>query len=210
MADEAPPRTTVRDLIAPGRVAEAKYLYGRLLALARQQGLGQAAAEDLAQQAVVQALLRADQYTPQTGRPFLAWLLAIARNLAVDELRRVAAERRALERVHALPRETSVTADGALHDEQAARNRQRLLASLAPEEREFYRTWTQQHARLIDRATAAARLGLSIEAYEAGKKRLDTRLHKALMQLGLRLEDLSSATRPTILAAASGSEEAGE
>ena len=210
MADQAPPNSTVRDLIAQGGRAEARYLYSRLLALARMQGLGPAAADDLAQQALVQALARADQYTPQTGRPYIAWLLAIARNLLVDELRRAAAERRALERVHVLPREASATTDGALYDRQAARNRQRLLASLSAEEREFFRAWAQQHARLIDRPTAAARLGLSIVAYEAGKKRLETRLRKALLEFDLRLEDLSSMTRPHFLAAASGCEEVGE
>jgi RNA polymerase sigma factor (sigma-70 family) len=57
-------------------------VYGLAVTIVGDRGL----AEDVAQEALVRAWQRADTYDPRKGR-VLSWLLAIARNIAIDNLR---------------------------------------------------------------------------------------------------------------------------
>jgi RNA polymerase sigma-70 factor (ECF subfamily) len=67
-----------------GRFGQRLYRY--LLRLVRDQ----AAADDLFQQTWVRAVERIERYDPR--RDFAPWLFAVARNLAIDELRRLRPE----------------------------------------------------------------------------------------------------------------------
>ncbi|NLI79763.1 MAG: sigma-70 family RNA polymerase sigma factor [Candidatus Riflebacteria bacterium] len=63
-----------------------------VLAYLRSRGAQYPAYEDLAQQTFIRAFLYLKSY--QEGRPFVAWLLTIARNQMSDEFRRTAAATR--------------------------------------------------------------------------------------------------------------------
>jgi RNA polymerase sigma-70 factor (ECF subfamily) len=67
--------------------ATAPVLFGACLRLLRDR----AAAEDALQDAYVRVWSRSHRYDPDKGRA-MAWLLTIARNVAIDRLRRAAAQ----------------------------------------------------------------------------------------------------------------------
>jgi RNA polymerase sigma-70 factor (ECF subfamily) len=128
-----------------------------------------AAAEEATAQAFERAVRRRRSYDPRRGSP-RAWLFGIARNAALDELRR----RR---RIAALAAEPADLAAAAPEDE-ADRALQReavraALASLGAREREIVAL--KFHAGL-DNAEIARVLGVSIS--NAG-----TLLHRAMTQL---------------------------
>jgi RNA polymerase sigma factor (sigma-70 family) len=106
-------------------------VYGLALTIVRDA----AAAEDVAQEAFVRAWRRAETYDPRRGR-VLTWLLAIARNAAIDAVR--------LRRAEPVdPRVLSSllevrAARGGTHDDAPREESDRLreaLMTLAPEQR---------------------------------------------------------------------------
>jgi RNA polymerase sigma-70 factor (ECF subfamily) len=71
----------------PRALARLYDRYGRLVySLARGVVGDESAAEEITQDAFARAWARADTYHPEQGRP-LTWLMRIARNRAIDELR---------------------------------------------------------------------------------------------------------------------------
>ena len=132
------------------------------------------AAEDVTAQAFERAFRKARSYDPGKGGP-RAWLFGIARNAALDELRRG-------KRIATLVAEPADAA--ATPDEAAERALERAavrdaLAGLPPRDREVIAL--KFHAGL-DNAELAAVLGVSVS--NAG-----TRLHRALTKLREILDD---------------------
>ena len=135
-----------------------------------------AAAEDVTAQAFERAFRKARSYNPGKGGP-RAWLFGIARNAALDELRRG-------KRVATLVAEPVDAA--AATDEAAERALERAavrdaLAGLPPRDREVIAL--KFHAGL-DNAELAAVLGVSVS--NAG-----TQLHRAMTKLRKAVDDRS-------------------
>ncbi len=124
------------------------------------------AAEEVVAVAFERALRRARSYDPRRGTP-RAWLFGIARNAALDELRR--GRRRAV-----LPDEPEAPGEGDLAEETARRATVRAaLAGLEPRDREVVAL--RFHAGL-SQAELAQVLGVSETAAA-------TRLHRAVTRL---------------------------
>lgn len=87
-------------------------LYGFALRTLGDRG----AAEDLVQEVLLRAWLKADSYRPERGSA-RAWLFAIARNLAIDIARARAAR----------PELVGVDSDLPVHDDELAQVEQRIL-----------------------------------------------------------------------------------
>ena len=135
------------------------------------------AAEDVTAQAFERAFRKVRSYDPGKGGP-RAWLFGIARNAALDELRRG-------KRIATLVAEP-VDAASAAPDEAAERSLQRAavrnaLAGLPPRDREVIAL--KFHAGL-DNAELAAVLGVSVS--NAG-----TQLHRAMTKLRRAVDDRS-------------------
>jgi RNA polymerase sigma-70 factor (ECF subfamily) len=135
------------------------------------------AAEDVTAQAFERAFRKVRSYDPGKGGP-RAWLFGIARNAALDELRRG-------KRIATLVAEP-VDAARAAPDEAAERALERAavrnaLAGLPPRDREVIAL--KFHAGL-DNAELAAVLGVSVS--NAG-----TQLHRAMTKLRRAVDDCS-------------------
>ena len=134
------------------------------------------AAEDVTAQAFERAFRKARTYDPAKGGP-RAWLFGIARNAALDELRRG----KRIATLVAEPADAAATPDEAAEralERAAVRN---ALAGLPPRDREIVAL--KFHAGL-DNAEIAAVLGVS--ASNAG-----TQLHRAMTKLRRSLDDRS-------------------
>jgi RNA polymerase sigma-70 factor (ECF subfamily) len=163
--------------LAPGREAldvEALYrecrddVYAYVATLLRDRG----AAEDVVAQAFERALRKRRSFRAERGSP-RAWLFGIARNAALDELRRGRSRGTA-----PLGAETADRGDVA---EEAVRRAtlQAALAALEPSERELVAL--KFHAGL-DNTEIARVLGLSVS--NAG-----TKLHRAVTKLREALDE---------------------
>ena len=97
------------------------------------------AAEDIGQEVFLRLLRRPEAYDP--GRPFRAWIHAVARNLCHDRWRRDSTRARYQQTaVHELafgPRPVEAPPDGAAHAEAQAELR-RAIAELPPKFRDAY------------------------------------------------------------------------
>jgi RNA polymerase sigma-70 factor (ECF subfamily) len=134
------------------------------------------AAEDVTAQAFERAFRKARSYDPGKGAP-RAWLFGIARNAALDELRRG-------KRVATLVAEPADTT--AAPDDEAERAIRRAavrnaLADLPPRDREIV---ALKFFAGLDNAELAAVIGVS--ASNAG-----TQLHRAMTKLRRALDDRS-------------------
>lgn len=130
-------------------------------------------AEDLAQEAFARALV----HKPQNAR---GWLFIVAANMARDEARRAARERRHLTLLTAEPTANALAAEAAV-DVESDRTRVRAaLAQLSPRDREVLLLWDSglsydEIAAQTGLARGAIGTTLSrarrrlVEAYEAGK-----------------------------------------
>ena len=131
-------------------------------------------AEDLAQEAFARALV----HRPENAR---GWLFVVAANMARDDARRAARERRHLTLLKGEPAETAPPPDEALHAD-AERSRVRAaLEQLTPRDREALLLWdsglsyeeiaaqTGLARGAIGTTLARARRRL-VEAFEAGGK----------------------------------------
>jgi len=169
MADPAPPITAL-DFDALYRVARDD-VFAYVATLLRDRG----AAEDVTAQAFERAFRKARSYDARRGGP-RAWLFGIARNAALDELRR----RKRGAALAAEPADVS----GPAPDDAAERALERAavraaLAKLPAREREVIAL--KFHAGL-DNAELAAVLGVSVS--NAG-----TQLHRAMTKLREAVDD---------------------
>ena len=83
-------------------------------------------------------------------------------------------------------------------NDDAAVNRQRLRMALSEDQNRLFEVWARQKAGEIDRNEAANRLGMTVDEYEAGKKRLVRTLQRLLKNFGLEPGDLTSADTPDL------------
>ena len=136
-----------------------------------------AAAEDVTAQAFERAFRKARSYDPDKGGP-RAWLFGIARNAALDELRR----RKRSATLTLDPTDASAPAPEDAAERALARAAVRAaLGGLPPREREIIAL--KFHAGL-DNAELAAVLGVSVS--NAG-----TQLHRAMTKLRRAVDDRS-------------------
>src|SRR5436305_7350007 len=131
-------------------------------------------AEDLAQEAFARALV----HRPENAR---GWLFVVAANMARDDARRAARERRHLTLLKGEPAETAPPPDEALHADADRASIRAALEQLTPRDREVLLLWdsglsyeeiasqTGLARGAVGTTLARARRRL-VEAYEAGKK----------------------------------------
>jgi len=137
-----------------------------------------ATAEDLTSEVFVRLVERIDRFTYR-GRPLLAWLYTIARNLVADHHRRAG-------RPSPLPLDERLTASAADPEEALARRltQQRLIAAIA------YLTEDQRQVLLLrfveglDNETVARMLGKSVGAVKALQHRALAALRRILERDG--------------------------
>lgn len=133
-----------------------------------------ATAEDLTSQVFVRVVERMDGYEYR-GRPLLAWLYTIARNVVVDHHRRVG--KRLL-----LPLDRQMwadTPDPEVAGERAVMRR-RLAAAISCLTEAQRRVILIKFVEGLDNATAAATLGKSVGAVKALQHRALAALHRLL------------------------------
>ena len=148
-------------------------VYAYVVTLLRDRG----AAEDVTAQAFERAFRKARRYDPDKGGA-RAWLFGIARNAALDELRR----RKRTAALAADPADAAAAAPEDAAERALERATVRAaLAGLPPRERELIAL--KFHAGL-DNAELAAVLGVSVS--NAG-----TQLHRAMTKLRRAVDDRS-------------------
>ncbi len=131
----------------------------------------QADAEDLTARVFERVVERLDTYASERGT-VRAWVLGIARNALVDELRRRRPEASAAERAEELADASLVPSRALDHDEAAAFVRT-LLADLSPTTREIF---ALRYADGLRHGEIAALLGIS----EAAVKQRCSRVRREL------------------------------
>jgi len=185
----------VRDLLTPELLQELKYVYGRLFVSACSKGLTREAAEELVQETLLRAWEKRSHYTPRPETPLVSWLLRVAQNLLVDRLRAEQVRHRVLEEIkHDQGSDHPTrTQYSSLADADAARRRDRLLLDLPEDLQSVFWAWVEQYDRGINRDEAADRLGLTVEKYEAAKKRVRRAIEREMECLGYKREDLLSS-----------------
>ena len=150
-------RTTYRALV--------RFLYRKVWDAAR--------AEDLAQEAFARAVV----HKPDNAR---GWLFIVAANMARDDARRAARERRHLTLLKAEPQASETGADDAIHEESERSHVRAALEQLTPRDREVLLLWDSglsydEIATQTGLARGAIGTTLSrarrrlVQAYEAGK-----------------------------------------
>src|SRR6059036_2097347 len=130
-------------------------------------------AEDLAQEAFARALV----HKPENAR---GWLFIVAANMARDDARRAARERRHLTLLTAEPRDAELASDEAIEVESDRARVRAALDELSPRDREVLLLWDsglsyEEIAAQTGLARGAIGTTLSrarrrlVQAYEAGK-----------------------------------------
>lgn len=132
-----------------------------------------ARAEDLAQEAFARALV----HRPENTR---GWLFVVASNLARDEARRQARERRHLTLLKSEPAPEEPTPDEALTIEQDRERVRRALESLSPRDREVLLLWDAGHSYdEIAAQTGLARGAVGTTLARARRRLVDAYEHRS-------------------------------
>ena len=132
-------------------------------------------AEDLAQEAFARALV----HRPTNPR---GWLFIVAANMARDDARRAARERRHLTLLKSEPPPTAPASDARMHDEDERSRLQAALEQLTPRDREVLLLWDAELsydeiaaqtglARAAVGTTLARARRRLVEAHESGGKK---------------------------------------
>jgi RNA polymerase sigma-70 factor, ECF subfamily len=135
-------------------------------------------AEDLTARVFERVVGRLDSYTPERGS-VRTWVLAMARNALIDELRRRRPEASAAEHEDELA-DASLVPSRALDQDEAAAIVRELLADLSPSTREIF---ALRFADGLRHSEIAALLGLN----EAAVKQRVSRVLRALRERGRAL-----------------------
>ena len=125
-------------------------------------------AEDLAQEAFARALV----HRPTNPR---AWLFVVAANMARDDARRAARERRHLTLLKSEPPPTAPASDDAMHEEDERSRVQAALEQLTPRDREVLLLWDAE----LSYDEIAAQTGLARAAIGTTLARARRRLVEA-------------------------------
>lgn len=203
MSDQEQPR--VRDHIAPERVRDLEYAYGRALAYAvKVLGLSKPDAEDAVNEAACLALNQIANFRERPGSTFTAWFLVILTNIVFSTHRkRVRRDRKSHRAADATTPFPEIAVDVRLANVRAEHRRDDLLDELSDTDRLFFEIWALQRAREIDRDEASGYLGVTMEQYEAAKSRCRTAVKRAAKRLKLCPEELYSI-RPKAAGSAHG------
>jgi DNA-directed RNA polymerase specialized sigma24 family protein len=189
MTDDSVEHKRLGEVLPPDQRRDLQLIYGRIIAVAMQKGLSKAEALDVAQQVGMLVIAKGNQYVERPGTPYLAWLWTVSVNHLTDVLRSRAAQRRLTERLWREPdADRQPDAEQQLTNHEAQSNRDRLLEALPGQDRLVFLIWARQNDGEIDRAEASDRLGMSVVAYEAAKKRVRRAVAAAQLRLGLRAE----------------------
>jgi RNA polymerase sigma-70 factor, ECF subfamily len=169
-------RIVAREAEAVGELYDrhSSLLYGLILRIVRNAS----EAEEILQDVFLQVWKRAETFNADLGTP-VAWLVRIARNRAIDQLRKTTMNMRTLEVPPALPSPSeSPEARAALSEEQRALRR--ALEALSDEERKLL-----EHAYFLGltQSELAERFGLPLGTVK-------TRIRTALMTLRRELQQL--------------------
>jgi RNA polymerase sigma factor (sigma-70 family) len=201
-------RTRVADLIPSDRLEDLRYAYGRARGYAcAKLRLDGAAARDVVDRAMLRAIERLDQFQERPGKTFDAWFRKILTNFVRDEHRHRERTQRLRDAVDTATRPPTIPPpDVLLINAQAKMRRDQIVSQLSQANRIVFEVWAQQNAGYIDRTEAASRLGMTIEQYEAAKKRVETAVENAMKRLRFQKEDLWSEM-PVAAGANSGREE---
>ena len=167
-------RIVAREAEAVGELYDrhSSLLYGLILRIVRNAS----EAEEVLQDVFLQVWKRAETFNADLGAP-VAWLVRIARNRAIDQLRKNTVDMRTLEAPTPLPSE-SPEAQAALSEEQRALHR--ALEALSAQERTLL-----EHAYFLGltHSELAERFGLPLGTVK-------TRIRTALMTLRRELQQL--------------------
>jgi RNA polymerase sigma-70 factor (ECF subfamily) len=167
-------RIVERDADAVGELYDrhSRLLYGLILRIVRNAS----EAEEVLQDVFLQVWKRAETFNADLGTP-VAWLVRIARNRAIDQLRKNTVNLRTLEVPPPSPAE-SPEARAALSEEQRALSR--ALEALSAEERKLL-----EHAYFLGltQSELAERFGLPLGTVK-------TRIRTALMTLRRELQQV--------------------
>lgn len=144
--------------------AHASLAYGIALRIVREPG----DAEDVVQEAFLQAWRQAHRYDPARGSP-QAWLSAIVRTRALDRLRRRAARRPPAEAAPAAPRDAS--------DPDAVLAVRTALQALSADQR---RALELAYYEDLSQSEIAARLGVPLGTVKTRIRAAMIRLREAL------------------------------
>lgn len=162
-----------------GRFGQRLYRY--LLRLVRDQ----AAADDLFQQTWVRAVERIGRYDPR--RDFAPWLFAVARNLAIDELRRLRPESLEEAEIEDGPVGTAGDVERGYIDridrDDRARRVRNALGQLSMADREALALRFEEEMTLLQMADV---LGVPLPTAKA-------RLYRAMVRLEGRLRSVGSS-----------------
>src|SRR5437660_6960821 len=166
--------TSGRDGVSPEDLADVyRSTYRALVRFLYRKVWDAERAEDLAQEAFARALV----HKPENAR---GWLFIVAANMARDDARRAARERRHLTLLTAEPQESALASDEAIEVESDRARVQAALDELSPRDREALLLWDsglsyEEIAAQTGLARGAIGTTLSrarrrlVQAYEAGK-----------------------------------------
>jgi RNA polymerase sigma-70 factor, ECF subfamily len=161
----------------------AAAVYGMAMAVVRDAAI----AQDVTQEVFVRLWMRAQTFNSQRGTA-LAWLVSVARNLALDELRR---QRRQSERAERLSRDAAQQiepgADLLVHLGWDSERVLQAVAELSSLQREVVEL---VYLRGYTLAEASARVGVAVGT-------IKSRLHSALLSLRAALAEETPAARST-------------
>ena len=188
--ESPPPAAACRGQAVPGRRqfdhrnAELPRAHSWALAAAVEWGLRGADAEDVASAALLNSLTRWDRFQCEGRNARRRWMVTIARNMMRDRHRRaqvrVAASRTALA-VEVELREGSAPPmpDRVLEIMEAKSRRDGLLAALPEDLRAHVHVVARVSAAELSRSEGAARLGLTVSAYDKFAQRVKRAIREA-------------------------------
>lgn len=159
----------------------------RLLVHARCLGAAVEEAEDLVHDTL--EVMVSEPERVDFERDVLSWLKVVLRNRWLNRIRAESVSERARPRLY-LAQSPRALPDAPLTAEEARAHRLQLLSLLEPEERAVFGAWIKQRAGTQQATAAASSLGMTVQAFEAAKKRLRRRCQAILGELGIEACDL--------------------
>lgn len=185
MSDVSRPRNVAGLFPDEASRAEARELFGRMVALAFARGVSRAEAEELAQEVVLHVWRKGDEYAEQAGKSRRSWMLKVAQNRLTDLLR----SRRKVPLVadyldYLGAPSGSQDAEWEFAASRAAERRDRVLSSLNEKNQAVVEHWVRLLRLEITREEAGRALDMSVAQWEAAKKRVGRAIKGKMEELG--------------------------